>query len=280
MFNTFVVDTGLTRVWPPPLSQILNFVLYMADKGLSPATVNTYLAGINFHVKSSGFLCEDFLSNFLVKKMLAGMRRQRKVSNMRAPITADILARILKALPLVCSSTYESKLFSAAFLLAFFGFFRVGELTVTKMSMIQKVVSLQDIKIGNILEVALRFSKTDQEGKGCTVCIPRLEGTFCPVKCLEQYITVRHRNPGPLFCHFDHSPLTRYQFASVLKKTLLFLGFDSNRYKTHSFRIGAATEAAIRGLSDREIQLLGRWSSDTFRQYIRIPEKVMLELKF
>ena len=34
--------------------------------------------------------------------------------------------------------------------------------------------------------------------------------------------------------------------------------------------IGAATTAAMRGLSDEEIQRMGRWKSQAFRKYIRI----------
>lgn len=249
----------------------------MAERGMSPATVNTYIAGISFYVKCSGHLHEDFLSNFLVKKLLAGMRRQRKSRDLRAPITSDILSKILRALPSVCSSTYESQMFSAAFLLAFFGFFRVGELTVTKAIMVQRVVSLQDIQIGKTLEVKLRYSKTDQDGSGCTVCIPRTKGQHCPVQSLEQYIAIRHCNPGPLFCHFDHSALSRYQFAAVLRKALVFIGLDVGKYKTHSFRIGAATEAARNGLSETEIKILGRWSSDVVKRYIRIPETCLFE---
>ena len=41
---------------------------------------------------------------------------------------------------------------------------------------------------------------------------------------------------------------------------------------THSFRIGAATTAAAAGYPKWAIQTLGRWSSDCYKTYIRIPE--------
>jgi hypothetical protein len=41
--------------------------------------------------------------------------------------------------------------------------------------------------------------------------------------------------------------------------------------KGHSFRIGAATAAAIQGASDEDIQRMGRWKSQAFKRYIRIP---------
>ena len=47
-------------------------------------------------------------------------------------------------------------------------------------------------------------------------------------------------------------------------------GLDTNRFKGHSFRIGAASEAARLGYSDAQIRLMGRWWSDAVRRYIRL----------
>ena len=46
---------------------------------------------------------------------------------------------------------------------------------------------------------------------------------------------------------------------------------QSDRYKGHSFRIGAASPAAECGYSETQIRLLGRWKSDAFKKYIRLP---------
>uniref|UniRef100_A0A8W8M4Z2 Tyr recombinase domain-containing protein n=1 Tax=Magallana gigas TaxID=29159 RepID=A0A8W8M4Z2_MAGGI len=75
---------------------------------------------------------------------------------------------------------------------------------------------------------------------------------------------------GPLFCHYSGQPLTRYQFSSVLAKALQVLGINSKYYKSHSFRIGAATMLAQQGLSEQAIQASGRWHSQAYRSYIRI----------
>ena len=39
----------------------------------------------------------------------------------------------------------------------------------------------------------------------------------------------------------------------------------------HSFRIGAASRAAEHRLTDTQIRLLGRWKSNAFTKYIRVP---------
>ena len=39
----------------------------------------------------------------------------------------------------------------------------------------------------------------------------------------------------------------------------------------HSFRIGAATAAARRGIEDSVIKILGRWESAAYQQFVKIP---------
>ena len=60
--------------------------------------------------------------------------------------------------------------------------------------------------------------------------------------------------------HFDVSPVTRFQFTAVLKRALQFAGLSDARYTSHSFRIGAATSAAMAGIPEADIQHMGRGS--------------------
>jgi hypothetical protein len=58
----------------------------------------------------------------LINKMLEGMKRKHpQQSDIRAPISIDLLKRLIKFLQHVCSSHYEARLLSAAFSLAYFG---------------------------------------------------------------------------------------------------------------------------------------------------------------
>ncbi|XP_061183336.1 uncharacterized protein LOC133191607 [Saccostrea echinata] len=52
----------------------------------------------------------------------------------------------------------------------------------------------------------------------------------------------------------DGSPLTRFQFCSLLNKTLEVAGLPNSRYKSHSFRIGAASDSFSYGHSETEIK--------------------------
>ena len=59
------------------------------------------------------------------------------------------------------------------------------------------------------------------------------------------------------------------QIRSILSR----IGVPQHHYAGHSFRIGAATTAALAGVEDSTIQALRRWHSTAFLQYIRIPKE-------
>ena len=74
----------------------------------------------------------------------------------------------------------------------------------------------------------------------------------------------------PLFIMEDGEALTRSYFISHLKSILRILGYDSNKYNGHSFRIGAATSVASK-IEDHLIKVLGRWNSQCYTRYILTP---------
>lgn len=48
-----------------------------------------------------------------------------------------------------------------------------------------------------------------------------------------------------IFCRFLGKPLTRYQFIAVLAKVLTKSSINVKNFKSHSFRVGAATTLAL-----------------------------------
>ncbi|RXN08664.1 proline and serine-rich 1-like protein [Labeo rohita] len=52
-------------------------------------------------------------------------------------------------------------------------------------------------------------------------------------------------------------PATRFWFQKHLKSVLLLSGTPADNFSSHSFRVGAATTAAQKGLSQQQIQALG-----------------------
>lgn len=272
MFEEFRSLHGREGTWPPSRQHIIDFIAYISSKGCAPSTAKSYISAVAFQCKMLGV--SDPTQCFVIRKMLLGMSRLDRRVDSRLPVTPDLLSKLLKSLPNVCKSVYETSLFSAIFSLAYFGFFRIGELVVSSPGLHGHVINVRNVLLKeneSVLQLSLPHSKTDQEGKGVLIDFPAIDSVACPVKLVRQYLSVRPVLAGPLFCHFGGLPVTRYQFNAVLKKSLSVVGVPSEHYKSHSFRIGAATFAADFGMGDSEIKRLGRWESCAFKSYIRIP---------
>ena len=74
---------------------------------------------------------------------------------------------------------------------------------------------------------------------------------------------------GPLFVFENGRLLTRERFVAAVRESLASAGVDTAKYSGHSFRIGAATTAAERGIQDSLIRTMGRWESSAYLLYIR-----------
>ena len=85
------------------------------------------------------------------------------------------------------------------------------------------------------------------------------------------FLRVKGSTEGFLFRFEDGSFLTRPRLVSAFRAALETAGLDQSHYCGHSFRIGAATEAAKKGIEDSIIKTLGRWKSLVYLEYVKIP---------
>jgi site-specific recombinase XerD len=272
-FNEFRRECSLGGLWSIPLSEIVDFIAYMYTSGLAHSTVNCYIAGLSFCSKLNNF--EDNTGAFVVRKIVDGVKRASLGKpDSRLPITRELLGRILLVLPSVCKSRYESHLFRAAFPLCYHGMVRISELTTLSNSAFNHAVRLGEVKRSKDgLEVFLKTSKTDQLGTGRTIYISSQNSKhLCPLLAVNNFLDCRPKIDGPLFCHYDSKPLTRYQFSAILKRCLSILGVPQSNLASHSFRIGMATQCSIDGYTDEHIKKLGRWRSSVYLRYSRIPK--------
>ena len=155
---------------------------------------------------------------------------------------------------------------------------RLGEITAQAKGRVQRsVLKRSDIKFleeaqRRALEISFRFSKNNQNGPPQVIVLPtQANGILCPVTATQQFCDIRPATGASLFCHFDGSPVTRSQFGATLKRAVEFAGVTGSYFRSHSFRIGAASTAAMQGVPDWKIQEMGRWRSSTFKTYIRFP---------
>jgi len=281
-FHKFLIEYNILDIWPPCLDTVVQFVAFLSLSKKSAKTAQCYLSAISYKCKILG--CSDETTGFIVAKVIQGMRRTSGKRDTRLPITPYILQRIVFTLPYICLNSFELKLFKATYTLAFWGLFRIGELTVSssKGRLATHTLLNTDVYFKSDTEelvINLRSSKTDQFNKGSTIVIPKASDISCAVISMREYLQIRPRVDGPLFCHFNGEPLTRYQFSAILIKTLNLAGVGGGNYKAHSFRIGAATALSMAGYSDDKVKEVGRWKSTAFKSYVR-PHSVFVPNNF
>ena len=98
--------------------------------------------------------------------------------------------------------------------------------------------------------MTIKQSKTDPFRKGVDIFVGRTGTDLCPVGALLDYLQVRGAAPGALFIFADGRLLTRQRFVDRVREALQRAGVDQSKYCGHSFRIGAATTAATKGVED------------------------------
>lgn len=258
---------------PVSVNNLAVFISYLSARKFASSTILTYVSALSYVHKLGNF--PDPTKNFLVQKLLAAHSKLHSSPDVRLPITRRVLQLLVLALNNTNSSAFQRLPYQTMFLVAFYGFFRVGELTA-KGANLKPLLQIQDLHFHfkqnfvTSATIVIKDFKHNTNRRPFSVFLERAEGTeLCPVSYLYRYSSIRGSSPGPLFCFADGSPVKTGQFTQQLQQALTFCGLDSAKYKSHSFRIGAASWAAERGLSDAQIRHLGRWKSDAFKLYIR-----------
>lgn len=248
---------------------IAAFVSYLDLKQLAPATISTTLSAIAYFHKINNF--PDPTSNYLVRQVQQGGKRTQPAEDARQPITRLVLNQIHAAVPALATTPYMVALYQSLFLISYHAFLRVGEVTQTGMST-QHILTMDQVDLQSIpssLTITFKSYK-HSKGKSTKISIP-YQSHPCPVQSFIRFLSFRGKSPGFIFITPNGTLLTRHQFHQFLSLSLKYAGFNSTQFNTHSFRIGAATDAAARGLSPLQIMDMGRWKSDAFLKYIRQP---------
>ncbi|XP_062570270.1 uncharacterized protein LOC134232331 [Saccostrea cucullata] len=272
-FDTFSGSFKIPNSVPFSVTTVALFVSYLFQEAFSPRTISTYLSAIAYAHKMLNF--EDPTRAFVIQKLVAGAYRLGNTFDIRLPITTNILNRLLDVIPDVINDKYTQSLFKALFLFAFSSFARIGELICAAPEKASDVVQLADVTLssvkGKITAINVCFKKFKHNSNGVPKVISFAHGD-CKISAISattDYLKVRTNCQGPMFVSNTGSPILRTTFDRTLRSCLRLCNLDSSRYKGHSFRIGAATVAADKGLSDAQIRSMGRWHSNAFLKYIR-----------
>ena len=202
----------------------------------------------------------------------------------RLPVTLNILKLIKETLSRSQWIYGEIRLFWVICTLAFSGGFRIHEL-LSKLeksfdpafTLLSSDIRLSNVKIGKktveVIQVRVKSPKEDRIGKDVIVDVYQSGGFACPVSAYKKWTET---NPPistnkPAFRIPNGTPLTGKTFNKNLRELLSnHLDYSKGKITSHKFRGGLASMLGLLGYEDEQIQAMGRWSSRSFEDYIKL----------
>ncbi len=203
-----------------------------------------------------------------VKLTMKGLRRSLGAAKKpKAPLTSDRLVSLLAQVP---ANTPQGLRDRAILIIGFGGALRRSELAALRVEDISEVTEGLDITI--------RHSKTDQEGQGQTISLPRevTAPDFCPCRALKVWLEAAGITSGPVFPRLRRwgritgEAMTGHSIAATVKRYALAAGLNPADFAGHSLRSGWLTSAAEDGASTFKLQEVSRHKSlDVLAGYVR-----------
>lgn len=208
-------------------------------------------------------------------------RRNNTARAPRAPVTFKLLCKICHRLRQGLLESFQDILMRTVCTIAFFGFLRCGEFTVSATAFDPAInLCVGDVTFMDDATVVLRLkaSKMDPFRHGIDIRLCATGHIVCPYVALREYLAIRgtlgnnrcYKQPLFIESPTTRNPLSRNAFLTLLNTVLVCIGESNTDIKGHSFRIGAATAAAAANVEDHLIKTLGRWNSDCYQRYIRV----------
>jgi site-specific recombinase XerD len=231
-----------------------------------PATITRRLTSIAKAHSTAGHPNPATAQHGVVAETLQGIRRTLGTAQPgKTPLLTADLVQVLVHLPAGLAGLRDR----ALLLTGYTGGLRRSELAASA------VEDLQWVEQGAVL--TLRRSKTDQEGQGRKVAIPKgAHRATCSVTALREWMEAAGITVGPLFREIDRHGrvgprgLHRDSVGAILKKAVARAGFDPSEFAGHSLRAGFATQAARNGASAFDImRQTGHRSITTVSRYVR-----------
>ena len=237
----------------------------------SVATLNGILAAIGSAHRRSNFPPP---ASATLTEIWAGIRREEAAPQrqVRALVTAD-LRKVITKLPDTAAGARDK----AMLLVGFAAALRRSELVALELETGARIFSSGCIGfVAGGLKISLLRSKTDQEGRGQIIAIPRGKTKLCPVTAMRDWTQLAGIKSGPIFREVDRHgrignvAISDRAAADVIKRAVSRAGFDPALFSGHSLRAGFVTEAAKNGVPIELIMRQTRHTkAETVQRYIR-----------
>jgi len=167
------------------------FAAYLAKSGLAYTSIKVYFSAIgNWHSSCAQHDAYQAALTPRLEQVLYGIKKEQAVTcqvQVRLPITIEIMHQIYGVLSR-SPIEYQPIMLWAAYCAAFFGFLRVGEMTLPNQESFDDSVhlSLRGISVDSrsnttTIWLTVKQSKTDPFSAGVKLCLTRAESIVCPV---------------------------------------------------------------------------------------------------
>ena len=260
-----------------------HFTTWCSDRAIDPLecgpeTVALYLTALSDSVKYSTLrrklaaisvkrkLARRYLDSRhpSISEVLAGIRRQLGAERTKKrALMADEVKAIVKKLPKSITGARDR----ALLLIGFAGAFRRSELVA---------INFEDLQLSHRgLAITIGKSKTDQDGEGETIGIPRSKKSTCPVAALETWLELADIKSGAIFCSVHLGGqlgprLSDKDVSRVVKRGVALIGLDPEPYGGHSLRSGFMTSAIEGGAELTQAMKVSRHKSEAVaRSYVQ-----------
>ena len=291
-------ESGTEMNFPLSNENVIMFIHWLFEnRKVSSATVNCYIAGLRqLHIVNGVEI--PMLRPPIVSQILEGkknvetiMARQGRKPK-RLPVTLNMMKLLKTEIKKMSLNQVDKALLWTVCTVAFCGCMRIHELLARKereydpeFSLLNKDIQVKTITIARVetavMQIRLKSPKEDRIGKDKIVDIYQSNGATCPLKAYKRWDRLRadHKPENPVFRLQNGKCLTGRSFNKHLKELLgKHINYKQGKVTSHSFRAGMATLLGQIGFCDEQIMAMGRWSSDSFEKYMKLPRTKRAEM--
>ena len=288
-------DTGVPMNFPLSPPQLVVYMSWLLMvRAVQPETVKGYLSGLRMaHIASGVYihtLHSPIIDQFLTGAAnIANIEEDLASKPYRKAVTLPLLLLISHKIKTSEWSKYKQQLVWSVCLLAFHGAFRCGELLASnvktfdsKFHLLRRDITMLKLVLNgakvSVARVRVKSPKTGRVGLGQEVEVFQLQSKLCPIAALCRFwemsdgLSLNEPNQ-PAFRREDGFCYTKTQLNADLKSILA----DEISYETgasiscHSFRAGLSSHMSQWNFSKEDIQGWGRWTSDAYERYCKLP---------
>ena len=223
-FNQFIIKLDTKpKTWE---DRLVLYIGYLIHNNRKSNTICSYVSGIKSVLRKDGVFLNE--NKYLLNSLIKVCRIHRDQVTTQLPIRKGLMNLLVNAVPQICpDQPYLATLYQAMISTAYFGLFRIGEITYS-----QHVVKARDVHIAknkDKITFILHTSKT--HGRDKKPQIVKIErhlqtdrkgpNSACPFLLLRDYFNTRKKAKNtsePLFVFRDRSPVQPCHFRKVLKQ--------------------------------------------------------------